>query len=278
MPTTDINGVRLTYDDRGSGTPVLLIHGTAASTWGELPDRLIGRRVIVYDRRGFGASRADTGAPLTRHAADAAKLLTALDAAPAIVIGWSIGGVIALELAATRPELVVGLVIIDAPLHAKLHPRPRMVRALIGAQILARRRRPERGARCFLRWACRNTRTGRGFEDLPSDARAAMLDNGPAIVAELRTGTGEHLGRRQLAEIATPIIWLTAEASDGVFRRAAQRAGRILPHCEVQEVPHSAHAMQFDRPDSIVQAVDGISTSAAAPLLAESDPFGSGGA
>jgi 3-oxoadipate enol-lactonase len=258
MATATINGTGLSCREKGVGPSIVLIHGTAASTWGELPDRLCGRRVIEYDRAGFGASEGEEGASLTRHARDAAQLLTALEAGPAIVVGWSIGGVIALELAANRPELVSGLVVIEAPLHAKRHPRPRMVAALVGAQALGRAGRPERGARRFLQWACRNTATGRGLQDLPSDARAAMLDNGAAIVAELRGGTGEHIGPAELAAIGAPIIWLVGSDSEPAFGAAARRAASLLPRCELREVARSAHAMQFDRPDAIVEAVQTI--------------------
>src|SRR4051812_29686021 len=118
----------------GDGSPVLLIHGTAAAVWGEVPERLAaaGHQVIDYDRRGFGASAGEPGAALRDHVADAAALL---EGRPARVVGWSIGGVIGLELAVAHPELVRGLVIVDAPLHAKRHPRPRMLAAIARAQL-----------------------------------------------------------------------------------------------------------------------------------------------
>jgi pimeloyl-ACP methyl ester carboxylesterase len=245
----------LSYLEQGTGASVVLIHGTAASTWGDLPDRLDGHRVIAYDRRGFGASPGEPGASLTAHATDAAELLTSLDAAPAIVVGWSIGGVIALELAASRPELVRGLVIVEAPLHAKRHPRPRMVAAIVGAQLLGRAGRPERGARRFLDWACRNLARGTGVDGVPEDARAAMLENAVAIVAELGAGTGEHLGRAQLAAVEAPSVWLVGSDSDPAFGAAARRAAHALPQSELRVVPGSAHVMQFDRPDAIVEAI-----------------------
>jgi pimeloyl-ACP methyl ester carboxylesterase len=255
MTSAAIDATGLSYREQGAGTPVVLIHGTAASTWGDLPDRLAGYRVVAYDRRGFGASGGEPGISLSDHATDAAELLTALDAAPAIVVGWSIGGVIALELTAARPELVSGLVIVEAPLHAKRHPRPRMVAAIVAAQLLGRAGRPQPGARRFLDWACRNVAAGRGLDCVPEGARAAMLDNGAAIVAELGGGTGEHLGAAALAAIEAPIVWLVGGDSDPAFGAAARRAAAALPSAEFRTVPGSAHAMQFDRPDAIVDAI-----------------------
>jgi 3-oxoadipate enol-lactonase len=245
-----VNGHQLSCREHGAGPAVLLVHGTAAAVWGDLPERLSGFRVIDYDRRGFGASAGEPGASLSQHADDAAGLLVALAASPAVVVGWSIGGIIALELAVKRPELVAALVVVDSPLHAKRHPRPRMVAAIGAATVLSRLGRHESGGRRFLRWAC-----GDGFERLPPGARDPMLANGRAIVAELAHGTGEHLDREQLAAIDRPVIWLGAADSDAAFRSAARRAAREIPVVELREVDRSGHVMQYDRPDAIADAV-----------------------
>jgi pimeloyl-ACP methyl ester carboxylesterase len=93
----------------GSGAPLLLIHGNGANTriWGRSADDLAAaHRVIAYDRRGFGRSPGPPARSMRDHVADAAALLRELDAAPAIVVGWSGGGVVAAGLAIERPELV----------------------------------------------------------------------------------------------------------------------------------------------------------------------------
>ncbi|MBM7785224.1 alpha/beta fold hydrolase [Tenggerimyces flavus] len=102
----------LSYRVAGTGTPLLLIHGAAEDASMLAPQAEAfaarGRRVIWYDRRGTGASsRADwPEGGVAQHVADAAELLRSLDAVPATVLGFSSGGVIALELAARHPELV----------------------------------------------------------------------------------------------------------------------------------------------------------------------------
>jgi pimeloyl-ACP methyl ester carboxylesterase len=96
----------------GEGPPILLIHGAAEDVGLLAPQAEAfaarGRRAIWADRRGTGASPRD-GWPergVAGHADDAAELLRALDAAPATVLGFSSGGVIALALAARHPQLV----------------------------------------------------------------------------------------------------------------------------------------------------------------------------
>jgi pimeloyl-ACP methyl ester carboxylesterase len=96
----------------GEGPPILLLHGGAEDT-GMLTAQAEafaarGRRVIWADRRGTGASPRDgwPEAGVEGHVSDAADLLHHLDAAPATVLGFSSGGVLALALAAQRPEVV----------------------------------------------------------------------------------------------------------------------------------------------------------------------------
>lgn len=141
MATVEVDGVGVFYRESGSGSPVLLIHGVGgdADVWGEAFD-LLGHdhRVIAYDRRGFTRStHAPVGDP-RRHRDDAAALLGALSAAPATVVGWSSGGIVALDLAVHHPELVSALVLVEPPLHLKRRPGGRQLRAVIGVQILRR--------------------------------------------------------------------------------------------------------------------------------------------
>ena len=97
----------------GAGPPLLLVHGAAEDAAMLTPQAEAfaaqGRRVIWYDRRGTGAAPRD-GWPdggVAQHADDAAALLRALGAAPATVLGFSSGGVVALALAAQHPDVVV---------------------------------------------------------------------------------------------------------------------------------------------------------------------------
>jgi pimeloyl-ACP methyl ester carboxylesterase len=102
----------LAYRSAGEGPPLLLVHGGGEDIGLLAPQAeafaTAGHRVVWYDRRGTGASTRE-GWPdggVAAHADDAAALLRALDAAPATVLGFSSGAVIALALAARHPEVV----------------------------------------------------------------------------------------------------------------------------------------------------------------------------
>jgi pimeloyl-ACP methyl ester carboxylesterase len=255
MGKVHVDGVDLDYEERGAGPTVLLVHGTAARLWGSVAADLHGMaRAIEYDRRSFGASSDRPVTDLTRHRDDAAALLNALGAGPAVVIGWSIGGVIALDLALARPNLVRALVLVEPPLHAKRRPTPRMLRAILSAQVLGAVGRDEAGARAFLRWALGRRDGGDDLERLPAGWRDAMLANATAIVAELRAGTGEHLAPDRLASLRMPVTVLAGTLSDPLFAACARRLADAVPGAVLTTVPDAGHVMQHDRPDAVVAA------------------------
>lgn len=124
MPEVRANGIRLFYEEHGAGTPILGIHGSGSSAiimWAGGVEQLarLGR-LILYDRRGCGRSERPEPLRITREddADDAVALLVALDAAPAVVIGRSYGGDVALELARRHPGRVRALVLLEPGLFA----------------------------------------------------------------------------------------------------------------------------------------------------------------
>src|SRR6516165_6181218 len=88
--------IEIYYEDHGAGQPVVLIHGYPLSgrAWDkQLPVLLdAGRRVIIYDRRGFGkSSQPASGYEYDTFAADLASLMDRLDLQDAILVGHSMG-------------------------------------------------------------------------------------------------------------------------------------------------------------------------------------------
>src|SRR6516225_469006 len=102
MQVVKAQGGDLYYEERGEGIPILLIHpaGATASTWGSVAEELaqVGR-VIAYDRRGYSRSGGEPLHSIPGHTADAAAILDALHAPPAVVVGTSVAATIAIDLA-----------------------------------------------------------------------------------------------------------------------------------------------------------------------------------
>jgi pimeloyl-ACP methyl ester carboxylesterase len=118
MPTVHINKIDLYYEITGVGESLLLIHGHGSSTrdW-EMQTNFFSKKyqVITYDVRGFGQSSKPGGTYSIRlFAEDAAALLQKLEIGPVHVIGISMGGMIAFELALGFPQLVKSMVIVNS--------------------------------------------------------------------------------------------------------------------------------------------------------------------
>jgi non-heme chloroperoxidase len=89
--------IELYYEDHGSGSPVVLIHGYPlnGASWEKQITALLaaGHRVITYDRRGFGkSSQPTTGYDYDTFAADLHELVTTLGLTDLALVGFSMGG------------------------------------------------------------------------------------------------------------------------------------------------------------------------------------------
>src|ERR1700742_1618236 len=108
--------INLAYEDRGTGEPVVFIAGSGGPgrTW--LPHQVpaflsAGYRAITFDNRGIGATGSAEGFTTQTMVADTAALIESLGAAPARIVGVSMGAFIAQELMVVRPELVSAAVL-----------------------------------------------------------------------------------------------------------------------------------------------------------------------
>jgi len=111
-----VNGVRIACRVEGQGPALLLLHGLGGShdDWRRQVPEFAGRyRVIAPDLRGFGDSERREPFTVQQHARDAAGLLEACGARRAHVVGLSMGGAVAMELALATPERVSGLVLVN---------------------------------------------------------------------------------------------------------------------------------------------------------------------
>ncbi|MFN8623579.1 MAG: alpha/beta fold hydrolase [Chloroflexota bacterium] len=114
----DVNGIRLWHTSTGTGRPLVLLHGGLGS--GEmfgpiLPLLAAGRRVITVDLQGHGRT-ADIDRPITLAgmAGDIAALSDHLGLGQADLMGYSLGGGVALQVAVRHPELVRRLILVSA--------------------------------------------------------------------------------------------------------------------------------------------------------------------
>ncbi len=259
MASETVNGADLYYEERGSGPPLLLVHGTGtyADIWSPVLDGLAHEyRVIAYDRRGFARSAAESGGGLAEHARDAAALLDALGASPATVVGWSGGGVIALDLAASFPDCVASLVLAEPAVHLTTHPRRGAV-AMTAHSSFNRyvRRDPASAALTMYRWAGGYKTGGNAFDGLPEAWRAQMLAHAPATLREMDQMIRPYPARATIRSIECPVTVIEGDLSDPAFAPATELVMRLLPQARKVSLPGAAHMLHIDQPESWVELV-----------------------
>jgi pimeloyl-ACP methyl ester carboxylesterase len=248
--------VRIGWESRGDGTPLLLIHGLGYARWGWEPvvDRLAERfRVLLFDNRGIGESDVPPG-PYTAAAMaeDAVQVLDEAGVDRAHVVGTSLGGMVAQELALAHPERVDRLVLAcTTPGGAGAFPLPQRTLALIAeAPSLA----PEVALRRFVE----NALADDASEELVGRIYAHRLASPPDPAgwqAQAAAGAGfDALDRIGGIAASTLILHGT---DDGVVdsRNAALLAERI-PDARVRLFESRGHLFFWEDPDGFVEAVE----------------------
>jgi esterase len=235
MPTTPtINGVRLYYEEHGIGAPILCIHGCSSSAlvWGDAVQRLarLGR-VLAYDRRG--CTRSERPEPYERtsvaeHADDAAALLEALAAAPAVVIGRSYGATVATDLALRYPDRVRALVLLEGDASRELAPAAAEWVDALAARL--REVEAQAGIDAVAEALLSEVLGESAWRSFPEELRQMFTQNGPAILAELG---GEWWLRADAAALATiehPALLVAATDSRPELREPTEAMAEVLPN------------------------------------------------
>jgi pimeloyl-ACP methyl ester carboxylesterase len=261
MTLANVNGVRLFYELRGHGVPLVLVHGSWVShrSWDPVAPRLAEEfRVLVYDRRGHSASERPAGPGSVREdVADLAALIEALGLAPAWVVGSSFGGSIALRLAGERPELVRGLVVHEPPLFGLLADDPSFTRLgeAAGASIAAVLRRIAAGdfagaAEQFVE----EVALGPGsWAALPPELREVFAENAPTFADEANDPEQLAFEPGWLAGFARPLLLSQGDASPPPFAPVIARLASALPGAEVRTFRGAGHVPHTTHPDAYVE-------------------------
>jgi esterase len=235
-----INGVGLHVEEHGSGAPILCIHGAGGSAlgWSEAVQALAGLgRVIAYDRRGCARSERPEPYPRTsvaEHADDAAALLGALAAAPAIVVGRSYGATVATDLALRHPGAVRALVLLEGDAPRELAPAAaRWIDALAGRlRAVAREAGPGAVGEALI-----DAVAGKGaWASLPDELRRILRGNGPAILAELAGEWWPEADAAALAAIEQPALLVAAGDSPSALREPTEVLAGLLPNARLVTV------------------------------------------
>jgi pimeloyl-ACP methyl ester carboxylesterase len=249
----------LYYEETGAGPPILLIHpsGATAATWGSLIDELApAGSVITYDRRGYARSGGVPVHCVSMHTTDAAALVEYLGAAPAVVVGTSAGGIIAIDLAVRRPDLVQAVVAHEAPWQMTHHlPTASQVGVFTKMGWRTLRRRPGDAAEALLRAAYAYRDGGTAWDAFPEKWRRLARENAHATLADFRNSIGSYPSAAELATISRPVVCSYGARSPAFMSGLVRSLAAAIPTATTQQIEGAAHAAPFDAPRNFVQLI-----------------------
>lgn len=254
----ELNGVRLGYDDTGSGTPVLFIHGFPhdRSLWSEQCSALSTHvRCIAPDLRGFGESSTDGPFSIDQYANDLAQLLGYLDVTRAVVCGLSMGGYVAMALWRLHPELVSALVLCDTKAGADTEEGRKK-----RDELIALANRDGSAAVAATQIAGMVGKTTR--EKRPDIAKRAevMMQRAPVegIVGALTAMRDRPDSKPSLATVNVRTLVVVGDEDVLTPRAEAEAIVAALPaeaHAKLEVVDGSGHASCLERPAAVTHVL-----------------------
>ncbi|GIZ11432.1 alpha/beta fold hydrolase [Pseudomonas sp. NCCP-436] len=253
MPYFDHDGCRLHYQEQGQGEPLLLLHGLGSSIrdWEyQIPVFSHHYRVIALDVRGHGHSDKPRGAyRIATFAADAAALIKHLQLPPVHLLGISMGGMIAFQLAVDHPELLRSLSVVNSAPEVRARKlrehleisRRRILARVMSLETLARAlgkllfphpEQAELRRKVEQRW--------------PQNDKRAYLASLDAIIG---WSVQEHLQR-----ITCPTLVISADRDYTPVERKREYVTR-LPNARLLVIENSRHATPLDQPERFNSAL-----------------------
>lgn len=246
--------VTLHYRRDGAGEPVVLLHGLGGSgaDWqGQFEALSAHHDVIAPDFRGHGASPGPPGAwRMTDFAADVVELLRSVGATPAHVVGLSLGGMVAFQMAVDAPEMVRSLVIVNSG--PAFPGRSWRGRLLIWSRL------------AMIRW--------RGMEPMgrtiaqrlfPAAEQAELAH---AFVSHFVTNSPDHYANTlraiqhfdvadRLGKVRCPVLAISGDR-DYTPLAAKEAWVRHLPAARLEVITDSGHATPVDQPAAFLRALE----------------------
>lgn len=241
---------------RAAGAPALLVHGSAAdhTTWmAQLVRPPPGLALVAYDRRGSASAPFPPGVvPTTaQHVADAAALIRRETVGPALVIGSSYGGVIALELARRAPGRVAGLIVCEPP----LPPADLVPGAPAGFGCAFDRLAATAGGEAAGEMFVRAVLGDAGFEALAERVRGAVRGMWRSIRADMIALARTRIDYAELRAVTCPVLLLSGARSPAYYSAPLDALERALPDARRAVIPDAGHAMQIENHRAFNQLV-----------------------
>lgn len=259
MPSVDASGTELHYLRAGAGEPLLLIQGMSAThlAWGRpfLEELERSFETIVFDNRGMGLSgEAEIPFMIADMAADTASLLDALGLESVHVVGISMGGMIAQELALAQPErvrtLTIGASYCGGPEGTLMDPED--LQMLAAAFASGERERVFRAM-----WEINLSPAFREDDsryEAFSEMATALPSPQPVILQQMRA-CGAHDTHERLGQIDVPTLVVHGD-EDRLLRYAnGRQIASLIPGARLETLPGVGHMFWWEQPQRSAELI-----------------------
>ncbi len=260
------NGIKLHYIEKGTGVPVIFVHGSLsdAGYWSDQIGPFSRHyRAIAYSRR---YNYPNTNPPVRGYSAitdadDLAAFIRVLHLGKAVIIGHSYGALAALFLAARHPELVRAMVLAEPPAVSVLNelsgPDAKLGRQMYGdiqrrmvapMQVSFRHGDSERGVATFINYVFDDPHA---WDKMPKTSREDTLRNAREWDVMMTTGTlFPTIQPQAIRGIKIPVLLLSGAKSYPFLALIMKELARMLPHAESIVLPGAGHQMWYQEPET----------------------------
>jgi 3-oxoadipate enol-lactonase len=269
----EIDGGMLYYEVAGSGTALVLVHAGIADhrMWDDQLGAFAERyQVIRYDQRGFGQSSAPSG-PFAFYD-DLFLLMGRLGITRAVLIGVSLGGATAIDLALSHPEMVEALVLVGSGLGGQEWTVPTPAELELFSQLEEAEKAGDYAAANEVEIRIWVDGPERSPEAVDPQVRARVREmNFPILLSE-----GEHEGEKpralqppaseRLGEIRVPTLVLIGDQDVSAMQAIAEKLAATIPGARKVVLPNAAHVPNMEQPEVFNRLVlDFLSSAVALP-------------
>jgi 3-oxoadipate enol-lactonase len=262
MPFCKCGEATLYYEVHGDGPSLLLVAGLGGGIWswyGQVPYFKTWYRTIAFDNRGAGRSTIPPGPyQMRQFAEDTLCLLDNLGVEKAFVLGLSMGGMIAQELALLAPDRILALFL--GCTHggglSRIPPAPHIIELLMDNTGLSQKEIIEKNLPIFFSEACRKEKPG-----VIAAYCAAQLSSPEqpeyAFLAQL-AAIGDFDSSERLSQIKVPTMIAAGSRDILVPPENTQILARRIPHAEVMVIQGAGHALHAECKETLNSLADGF--------------------
>lgn len=263
-----MTALQLAVETKGTGYPIVCLHGHPGSgrCMSVFTDHLSQRFcTIAPDLRGYGNSRVQSDFDMSDHLVDLSNLLDRLHLDRCLLLGWSLGGILAMELALQMPERISGLILLATAARPRSnHPPISWEDNLYtGIASIVNKLQPgwawnieTFGKRSLYRYLMQQ-HNATAYRYIADAAITAYLQTSPFATRSLSKSL--QAGYNRLAELQTlncPSLVLAGADDRHITAQSSLETAQALPNSQAHCYPNTAHLFPWEIPGQMLADID----------------------